>query len=52
VRSSSGRKAEANQQPAGGAAPGGTRADGTSHFGKYKSVRYTIRRSFTSEFDF
>ncbi|MFJ1258085.1 BREX-1 system phosphatase PglZ type A [Cupriavidus sp. CuC1] len=26
--------------------------EGTSHFTKYKSVRYTIRRSFTSEFDF
>jgi len=26
--------------------------DGTSHFTLYKSVRYTIRRSFTSEFDF
>lgn len=25
---------------------------GTSHFGKYKSARYGIRRSFTSEFDF
>lgn len=28
------------------------RVEGTSHFTKYKSVRYTIRRSFTSEFDF
>lgn len=26
--------------------------EGTSHFQEYKSVRYTIRRSFTSEFDF
>jgi hypothetical protein len=26
--------------------------DGTSHHVKYKAVRYTIRRSFTSEFDF
>lgn len=26
--------------------------DGTSHFTKYKAVRYTIRRSFSSEFDF
>jgi uncharacterized protein (TIGR02687 family) len=26
--------------------------EGTSHFTTYKSVRYTIRRSFTSEFDF
>ena len=26
--------------------------DGTSHFQEYKSARYTIRRSFTSEFDF
>ncbi|MGT2469633.1 BREX-1 system phosphatase PglZ type A [Paraburkholderia terrae] len=26
--------------------------DGTSHYAKYKAVRYTIRRSFTSEFDF
>ncbi|MFB1488778.1 MULTISPECIES: hypothetical protein [unclassified Thiocapsa] len=28
------------------------RVEGTSHFTKNKSVRYTIRRSFTSEFDF
>ncbi len=28
------------------------RVEGTSHFTKYQSVRYTIRRSFTSEFDF
>ena len=26
--------------------------EGTSHHTKYKAVRYTIRRSFTSEFDF
>ncbi|PIG09749.1 BREX-1 system phosphatase PglZ type A [Comamonas sp. 26] len=26
--------------------------DGTSHYTRYVSVRYTIRRSFTSEFDF
>ncbi len=26
--------------------------DGTSHFTRYKAARYTIRRSFTSEFDF
>jgi uncharacterized protein (TIGR02687 family) len=26
--------------------------DGTSHHTRYQSVRYTIRRSFTSEFDF
>lgn len=26
--------------------------DGTSHFSKYKAVRYAIRRSFSSEFDF
>lgn len=26
--------------------------DGTSHYAKYKVVHYTIRRSFTSEFDF
>lgn len=26
--------------------------DGTSHFSRYHAVRYTIRRSFTSEFDF
>jgi uncharacterized protein (TIGR02687 family) len=26
--------------------------DGTSHYRLYQSVRYTIRRSFTSEFDF
>jgi uncharacterized protein (TIGR02687 family) len=26
--------------------------DGTSHYIRYQSVRYTIRRSFTSEFDF
>ena len=26
--------------------------DGTSHYTVYQSVRYTIRRSFTSEFDF
>lgn len=26
--------------------------EGTSHYTKYKAVRYTIRRSFTSEFDF
>ena len=26
--------------------------DGTSHYAKYMAVRYTIRRSFTSEFDF
>ena len=26
--------------------------DGTSHYTRYQSVRYTIRRSFTSEFDF
>lgn len=26
--------------------------DGTSHYAKYKAVRYTIRRSFSSEFDF
>lgn len=26
--------------------------EGTTHFTKYKAVRYTIRRSFTSEFDF
>ena len=26
--------------------------DGTSHHQEYKAVRYTIRRSFTSEFDF
>src|SRR5690606_3667423 len=26
--------------------------EGTSHHSKYKAVRYTIRRSFTSEFDF
>lgn len=28
------------------------RVEGTTHFSKYKSVRYTIRRSITSEFDF
>lgn len=28
------------------------RVEGTTHFSNYKSVRYTIRRSFTSEFDF
>ena len=26
--------------------------EGTSHHTRYQSVRYTIRRSFTSEFDF
>lgn len=26
--------------------------DGTSHYAKYKSVLYTVRRSFNSEFDF
>ncbi|MNJ03247.1 hypothetical protein D3C73_1634920 [compost metagenome] len=26
--------------------------EGTTHFTSYKSTRYTIRRSFTSEFDF
>lgn len=26
--------------------------EGTTHFAKYKSVRYAIRRSFSSEFDF
>lgn len=26
--------------------------DGTSHFTRYKAARYTIRRSFSSEFDF
>ena len=26
--------------------------EGTSHFTQYKAARYTIRRSFTSEFDF
>ncbi|WP_406833995.1 BREX-1 system phosphatase PglZ type A [Pseudomonas asiatica] len=26
--------------------------EGTSHFTRYKATRYTIRRSFTSEFDF
>jgi len=26
--------------------------EGTTHYTKYKAVRYTIRRSFTSEFDF
>jgi uncharacterized protein (TIGR02687 family) len=26
--------------------------DGTSHYREYKSLRYTIRRSFTSDFDF
>lgn len=26
--------------------------EGTSHYTKYKAVRHTIRRSFTSEFDF
>ena len=26
--------------------------EGTSHYQEYKAVRYTIRRSFTSEFDF
>jgi uncharacterized protein (TIGR02687 family) len=26
--------------------------DGTSHYARYLAVRYTIRRSFTSEFDF
>ena len=26
--------------------------DGTSHYTRYLAVRYTIRRSFTSEFDF
>lgn len=26
--------------------------DGTSHYTKYRSGRYTLRRSFTSEFDF
>jgi len=26
--------------------------DGTTHFSRYHAVRYTIRRSFTSEFDF
>lgn len=26
--------------------------EGTSHFAKYKAVRYAIRRSFSSEFDF
>jgi hypothetical protein len=26
--------------------------DGTTHFTKYKAIRYTLRRSFTSEFDF
>jgi hypothetical protein len=26
--------------------------EGTSHYTRYKSVRYTIRRSFSSEFDF
>ncbi|MBX8630864.1 hypothetical protein I6O00_24910, partial [Enterobacter hormaechei] len=26
--------------------------EGTSHFTQYKATRYTIRRSFSSEFDF
>jgi hypothetical protein len=26
--------------------------ESTSHYAKYKAVRYTVRRSFTSEFDF
>jgi hypothetical protein len=26
--------------------------EGTSHHREYKSLRYTIRRSFTSDFDF
>lgn len=26
--------------------------DGTTHYAKYKALRYTIRRSFSSEFDF
>lgn len=26
--------------------------DGTSHYTLYQATRYTIRRSFTSEFDF
>lgn len=26
--------------------------EGTSHYAKYKAMRYTVRRSFTSEFDF
>lgn len=26
--------------------------EGTTHYTKYKAVRYTVRRSFTSEFDF
>ncbi len=26
--------------------------DGTTHFTKYKTARFTVRRSFTSEFDF
>jgi len=25
---------------------------GTSHYSRYKAARYTLRRSFTSEFDF
>jgi hypothetical protein len=25
---------------------------GTSHYKEYKSLRYTMRRSFTSDFDF
>ncbi|MBC7752105.1 MAG: BREX-1 system phosphatase PglZ type A, partial [Candidatus Saccharibacteria bacterium] len=28
------------------------RVDDTTHFREYKAMRYTIRRSFTSEFDF
>jgi hypothetical protein len=26
--------------------------EGTTHFSRYHAVRYTTRRSFTSEFDF
>jgi hypothetical protein len=26
--------------------------EGTSHYREYKSVRYLMRRSFTSDFDF
>ena len=26
--------------------------DATTHFTKYKAIRYTLRRSFTNEFDF
>jgi hypothetical protein len=26
--------------------------EGTAHYREYKSVRYTLRRAFTSDFDF